>query len=69
MADIRILKYNQLVTSGFTSQHASRFRDFKQELVDELCNMMEQAKKSKDEIDRKVMARISDLLMRNGKRL
>lgn len=69
MEEIRNTKYWQLVTSGFSGKQASRFRDFKQDLVNQLCEMMLEAKILHDEIDQKITERINNLLIQNGKRL
>lgn len=62
-------KYAQLVQSGFNEKYASRFRDFTQDLIDELCKLRAEAQKQIDEIEMKVLERIQDLLYRKGKKL
>jgi hypothetical protein len=68
-AELRRLKYNQLVRSGFNEKYATRFRDFNQSLVDELCVIRADAQKKIDALEQAVLERIQDLLYRKGKRL
>jgi len=62
-------KYEQLINSGFNSKYATRFKNFSQSLVNELCTLKLEAKKQTDAIELAVMERIQELLYRKGLKL